>query len=386
MLNNTKNLKYNYRLFAQCIPVKGFCRSVIVDVLRHRFHFIPNSLFNILTQYKNKSIEQIIEKFENSEIPILNDYFNYLQEQELIFPIEQFARQKFPDLSLSWDFPSLCSNSIIDIAKDSQYNIDKALQKLSSIGCFHLQIRVFDEISIQELKALINKATDLSFRTIQILVNKKKEESIDNYVQMMKDNWKIAKLEIFNAKENKIFPVIGLYCMAISYSRKLQNTDQCGQIMSDYFAVSMDHITESQHFNSCLNRKICIDKKGEVKNCPSMEKNFGHINDLDLSKLLQNKEFTKLWMIRKDDIDVCKDCEFRYICTDCRCFIKDSNNIFSQPDKCKYNPYIAKWEKSEGYITVDEWKNCNPQWEKKVRRTLLVKQPIQFNQMEFLCD
>ena len=58
--------------------------------------------------------------------------------------------------------------------------------------------------------------------------------------------------------------------------------------------------------------------------------------------------------IKKDDIDVCKDCEFRYICTDCRSIIKDLNYRYSQPVKCKYNPYLGKWEGEEGYVPVEE--------------------------------
>jgi hypothetical protein len=47
--------------------------------------------------------------------------------------------------------------------------------------------------------------------------------------------------------------------------------------------------------------------------------------------------------VRKDDIEVCKDCEFRYICTDCRIFKNDSNDIYSKPKKCNYDPYTNTW-------------------------------------------
>jgi hypothetical protein len=65
-------------------------------------------------------------------------------------------------------------------------------------------------------------------------------------------------------------------------------------------------------------------------------------------------DFKKLWQITKNQIDVCKDCEYRYMCTDCRCFIKDPQNIYSQPSKCNYNPYVAKWKDEEGYVPIEE--------------------------------
>jgi hypothetical protein len=45
----------------------------------------------------------------------------------------------------------------------------------------------------------------------------------------------------------------------------------------------------------------------------------------------------------KDQIDVCKDCEFRHIRTDCR--IRRNDNIYSKPTlKCGYSPYTNEWE------------------------------------------
>jgi hypothetical protein len=42
------------------------------------------------------------------------------------------------------------------------------------------------------------------------------------------------------------------------------------------------------------------------------------------------------------------------LCADCVTYIKDPENIYSQPAKCTYNPYIAKWEGEEGYVSVEE--------------------------------
>jgi len=153
------------------------------------------------------------------------------------------------------------------------------------------------------------------------------------------------------------------------------NKNYCGAIKTEFFSPNQPHFTESQHYNTCLNRKICIDVNGEIKNCPAMSRSFGNIKDSTLEEALNKPGFKDLWGIRKDDIDVCKDCEFRYMCTDCRTFIKDPGNFYSQPAKCPYNPYIAKWEGEEGYITVEAWRKQNPNWEKKAKRKPLVKIP-----------
>jgi SPASM domain peptide maturase of grasp-with-spasm system len=105
---------------------------------------------------------------------------------------------------------------------------------------------------------------------------------------------------------------------------------------------NLSFFTEAQAHNTCLNRKLCIDAGGNIKNCPAMSRSFGNIKDTTLKEAIEKEGFKDLWFINKDKIDVCRDCEFRYMCMDCRCFIKDPENIYSQPAKCGYNPYICK--------------------------------------------
>lgn len=124
----------------------------------------------------------------------------------------------------------------------------------------------------------------------------------------------------------------------------ISSSSHCGFVSPEYFNINITLFTEAQKYNTCLNRKIAIDVSGNIKNCPSLEKSFGNIEDTSLHNALIHKDFRKFWEINKDQIEVCKDCEFRYICTDCRAYITDDNNSFSKPSKCSYNPYLAKWD------------------------------------------
>jgi len=65
-----------------------------------------------------------------------------------------------------------------------------------------------------------------------------------------------------------------------------------------------------------------------------------------LHAALARTGFKDLWSINKDQIEVCKDCEFRYVCTDCRAFITDPDNRYSKPSTCTYDPYTAQWEEA----------------------------------------
>ena len=75
-----------------------------------------------------------------------------------------------------------------------------------------------------------------------------------------------------------------------------------------------------------------------------MAKSFGNIKDITLAEALRHKDFTAYWNITKDRTAVCKDCEFRYICTDCRAYLEKPEDMYSKPLKCGYDPYTTTWE------------------------------------------
>ena len=84
-----------------------------------------------------------------------------------------------------------------------------------------------------------------------------------------------------------------------------------------------------------------IDSSGYIKNCPSMEQHYGHISYTSLISVANKSQFKLFWDISKDKIEVCKDCEFRHICTDCRAYTLSDKSIYAKPSKCSYDPYTA---------------------------------------------
>ena len=75
-----------------------------------------------------------------------------------------------------------------------------------------------------------------------------------------------------------------------------------------------------------------------------MVKSFGNIENTTLTEAINKATFKDLWFISKSQIETCKDCEFRFICTDCRAYTENPADLYSKPLKCGYNPYTTKWE------------------------------------------
>lgn len=78
------------------------------------------------------------------------------------------------------------------------------------------------------------------------------------------------------------------------------------------------------------------------------EESFGNIKYNSLEESVIRSGFKKYWNLTKDHIEVCKDCEFRYICTDCRAYTErthfEKELDISKPLKCGYDPYTCQWE------------------------------------------
>jgi len=124
----------------------------------------------------------------------------------------------------------------------------------------------------------------------------------------------------------------------------IESEECCGIISPTSFTVNLKSFRESISANSCLFKKVGIDQHGNIKNCPSMKTAFGNVKNISqLSSIIRGQKFQKNWKITKDQISVCKDCEFRHVCSDCRAYLEEPENSLSKPLKCNYHPYTASW-------------------------------------------
>ncbi|HET7818204.1 MAG TPA: grasp-with-spasm system SPASM domain peptide maturase [Bacteroidia bacterium] len=324
------------KLYACCIPVKGMVRSLICDIQRGETYFIPNALYEVLTVCRTLPIAAIHKKVENKKI--LNEYFEYLIKNELAFYTEKPS--SFPDIALSFNTASRITNSIIDFDTNSRYNVSTIFNQLEQLGANAVQIRFFVKVNSMLLKKILMHTDKSRFRAIELVLPYQKNHNIENII---KAHPRISLIIRYNADENQHIEY-SKSCNIILTKQHINNVRSCGKISSNYFSNNISSFTEALNHNSCLNRKISIDANGEIKNCPSMQESYGNIKDTTLEQALNKKGFKKYWNLTKDKINVCKDCEFRYICTDCRAYVEDPNDIYSKPLKCGYDPYTAKWE------------------------------------------
>lgn len=336
-----KNEGNYFCLFSCCIIVEGHKQSALCDVQRGDFILLTQEQTHLLQQTAGASLAKLSTKYDQDSYENILNFFEALVHKDFGFYTNK-AKQ-FPPINLDWDAPASITNAIIDLASPPNSKLIKTLEEICSVGCAALQLRFFYPVEPQALITLLTVTNNSRIQSIEIFVPSQSAFDHVNEVQKMIDTHpRITQFVIFNSVKQEVinyrgFPVIYL-------NASLEAKQHCGMVTQDLFILNIKSFTEFRHHNACLNRKISIDTDGNIKNCPSMSQSFGNIEDTTLQKALAHPDLKKYWNITKDQISVCKDCEFRYICTDCRAYIEHPEDIYSKPLKCGYNPYTCVWE------------------------------------------
>jgi radical SAM protein with 4Fe4S-binding SPASM domain len=101
----------------------------------------------------------------------------------------------------------------------------------------------------------------------------------------------------------------------------------------------------NMHFHNCYGRGPYIGHDGKIYPCV-MERRFsiGDITANSWAEILAGEAFRDAIRLTKDRIEGCRDCEFRYLCFDCR---PDASalhpDLFGKPWNCTYSPEDGRW-------------------------------------------
>jgi len=187
------------------------------------------------------------------------EYIELLVEYEFIFYCTKEEAKRFPPLSMEWDFPSHASNCIIDISKDSTHEYERILNiELNEVNCRYLQLRHFNDSSIEFWQNILNIANINEIKAIDIILKDTPSAfTHESFAKWVIENKKIRYATLHSSIQNKAIqePDYG-FSAVLSVCEKICTTNHCGVIHPGYFSMNIETFTESQLHNTCLNRKI----------------------------------------------------------------------------------------------------------------------------------
>ena len=338
-----ENLHKPFRLFSTCVVTQGHTRSLISDTQREATYFIPTILGEILADEQGQSFEQLVETYGAANRPYLVEYFEFLLERQLIFFLEDaWEHDAFPPLNISqYESAPAIEHLILDMGSHTEYDPALVLEQLKALGCFHVEIRYYDFVDLDELTYLKTLA-DTLVKSVEILMPYQAKYT-PAYIaaQKLRDKYPwLLQITFFDAPQTQ--QVKQAHLLLHYTTQRITSAQHCGKIGYWAFANELPMITLSQNHNSCLYKTMGVDEHGFIKNCPSMQENFGHINDTTLQVAITKPGFKKYWNIHKAQVEACKVCEFRDICSDCRAYT-EGNDLYGKPLKCNYDPYSGEW-------------------------------------------
>ncbi len=343
IINSNKNK--SLKLFEGCFPVKGYTRSIICDTQRNKYDFITNELFTILTDFDGWKIEKILNQISSDSFEIFEEYLDFVLKKEYAFLTDH--PEYFPKISQDWRNPSKVTNAIFDFGLESTHKITpKDIEELEMLGCKVIEFRYYFTPKLNDLLHILNMLKKSAIRGVQFYVKYDKEIGLGHWYNDTKDHKRINYILFHSCPAENEIDIQEEYDNFIFTPDIIKSEKDCGIVCKSNFSCSLEILLESKRNNSCLNKKISVDSNGEIKNCPSMTKSFGSLEETSLLKAYNAPDFKILWSVNKDKIKVCKDCEFRYMCVDCRAFTKDGD-LYSKPAKCTYDPYTGVWDNKE---------------------------------------
>jgi radical SAM protein with 4Fe4S-binding SPASM domain len=98
---------------------------------------------------------------------------------------------------------------------------------------------------------------------------------------------------------------------------------------------------------ACWSGKVSISSEGFVYPCPfARNLPIGSYPDNTLKEIVKNAQ--DLWNITVEDVEVCRDCELRFSCINCRTLSTNiTGKICSKIPICHYDPYSGKINQEE---------------------------------------
>ena len=344
MTKNKLDLSSYFVISSSCRLTKGCCRTIIQDFKRNYADYVPNDYYELCSVLDRHKISEIIDQIDEESQDNFMVFIDFMLEKEYAFLTGDISL--FPPISTELHETDILTDAIVEIdcERTDKAIVTQFLNEIDDMGCRCLQVRLYscpDNTSVIHVSDFV---CQYDFNYIEIHIDSATIITYDECCNLLLTHAQISNLFLYNALKyeardynemgaNGIETQIG----SVVYIQDGLDSCHCG-IVNKYCHVygDMTFYLMSQNMNSCLYRKISLDRQGNVRNCPSAPEKYDL--KIGLRNILQSDEFRKYWTIKKDDIDTCRDCEYRYNCLDCRFHTKDGG-LYSKPATCQYDPY-----------------------------------------------
>lgn len=190
--------------------------------------------------------------------------------------------------------------------------------------------------TIEALRQLIVAGVQARVGVVGMTLN---EQQLDETERFLREDVRVKDVRVDIVRPVGRARLVPL--MSPTLLRRIQRTKpQFGCITSERFA-------QARFGHNCFSKEACVTASGEAFAC-IMERTapLGNVLDVPLGHILGNETSREFRTLSKDRVEVCRDCEYRYCCFDCRPRAQgmtSDGNRYAKPAECHYDPYTGTW-------------------------------------------
>lgn len=377
-----------FKLNPECLFVVGKNGSILCDSFNNKIYHLNKNETKLLINAEKNNIISSNDFFNNLEDNCLGTYYENLPyipkirnsvttyTDEIEFNFKNFFLELNNECYNKCDY---CANKNLKRSKGclgcnvfnengESLNIMEfyeIIDCISNLGCEELYL-TGGNISLDQDKVLkiLNYSKD-KFKLIHVIISYKNISKnffdvlnnyfIDLIIQIELDDFKkenlfyeenISYLVIIPENEEnrfyKTYEYVGdVYCIPDFLSL----TNLYNPNLNNNFEFTIDSFFHNLEFHPCLGKSIFISSKGNIYPCPMLRtKLWGNVKQENLLKFFQDNknEIYDFWRTNLDYIDGCNQCEFRYVCSDCRALEEEFTANINSKILCSLSDFHGK--------------------------------------------
>ncbi len=229
----------HFSKFSNCFLVKGYLRGIVMDLQRKQYLFVPINTIEIL---EKKSF--CADEFS----PDYNKFIDFLEKNEIIFPINKKNVNCFPSFNMGYLTPSIIDNSIIDADELSLNDVFLFINQLDTLLCNSVQFRFYSKPELSCLLSILDAINASSIESVEVLMPEVEWLNDSTLKEFAFNNKKLTSLFFHSAKkDDKNYYNQTTVTWIVRSIKSFQN---CGNVKLDYFYVDIGLTTLSYSYNT----------------------------------------------------------------------------------------------------------------------------------------
>ncbi len=222
------NQKY-FKLFANCIAVKGARRAIVCDLQRGFYVEISNDSYNILNELKNKRIKDVSSNYDYNSF---YEFISKLITNELGFYCDNPKR--FPELDTNYLTPYIIEDCIIELSIITLKNYKKIINSLNILGCQTIELRCYNHINLNLVSKFISYLSNSRVKSVELYLKYSEAVSIEEY-RLFLESYSIISYFVLHSYP---FEINNIDNDRLAFSKQnISSASCCGKINKNLFLV-----------------------------------------------------------------------------------------------------------------------------------------------------